>query len=184
MPPTAAGKTIVETAQATTSLSTLVSVLTMTAYKPVLDALSGAGPFTVFAPTDDAFKAAGVNVSDVATVTAVLTYHVLNGKVMSGDLKATQEVATLEGRKITVTKDANGVMINGKAKVTTADVEATNGVVHIIDQVLLPPAAGKSIVELAVATPSLKTLVTVLTMAEYKPVLDALSGAGPFTVFA
>merc|ERR1719253_1937123 len=140
MPPTAAGKTIVETAQATTSLSTLVSVLTMTAYKPVLDALSGAGPFTVFAPTDDAFKAAGVNVSDVATVTAVLTYHVLNGKVMSGDLKATQEVATLEGRKMTVTKDASGVvMINGTATVTTADVEATNGVVHIIDTVLMPP---------------------------------------------
>jgi uncharacterized surface protein with fasciclin (FAS1) repeats len=136
--PAGPDKSIVELAQATDSLSTLVSVLTMANYKPVLDVLSGAGAFTVFAPTDDAFKAAGVDVEDVDAVTAVLQYHVLDGKVMSGDLQESQEVVTLEGRSVVVTKDDDGVTINGEAKVVTADVEATNGVVHIIDAVLIP----------------------------------------------
>jgi transforming growth factor-beta-induced protein len=179
-----AQRSIVENAIATPTLSTLVSVLTLPAYKPVLDALSGAGPFTVFAPTNAAFQAAGVDPANVAVVTAVLQYHVVSGKIMSKDLQATQTVVTLNGKSIVVTSGAGGVTINGKANVTTADVNSTNGVVHIIDAVLIPPAVLQSIVANAIATPTLSTLVSVLTMPGYKPVLDILSGAGPFTVFA
>ena len=133
-------KSIVENAIATPTLSTLVSVLTMPKYKKVLDALSSAGPFTVFAPTNQAFAAANVDVNNVEVVSAVLLYHVISGSVKSTDLAATQQVATLGGKRLTITKDAKGVMINGLAKVITADVLSSNGVVHIIDKVLLPPA--------------------------------------------
>merc|ERR1712222_207840 len=117
---------------------------------------------------------------------AVLEYHVVAGAaVYSKDLKASQHVKTLEGQQLLVTKGWNGVHINGKAKVTTADVGATNGVVHIIDTVLVPPTiantASKSIVELAASTKDLSTLVTALTAGK---LVTALEGEGPFTVFA
>merc|ERR1712086_822496 len=86
------------------------------------------------------FQAAGLNVSDVQTVTDVLKYHVHQGRVLSKDLKAFQSVTTVEGKNINVTNVGGVVTINGNAKVTDADVLATNGVVHIIDSVLRPPA--------------------------------------------
>jgi transforming growth factor-beta-induced protein len=199
-------KSIVELAVGTPALSTLAFVLQQPAYAGVLEALSGPGPFTVFAPTDTAFAAAfantGIDPSNVAVITSVLKYHVVAGAVPSSALRASQSVATLQGEAVKITKTAAGVMVNGKAKVVAADVMASNGVVHVIDAVLLPPslmapapapamapapasAAGpKSIVELAVATPELSTLVTVLTSPAYAPVLEALSSPGPFTVFA
>jgi transforming growth factor-beta-induced protein len=130
---------IVENAIATPQLSTLVSVLTMPAYKPVLDALSGNGPFTVFAPTNDAIAAAGVDTSNVAAVTEVLLYHVLAGKVTSSDLEAFQSPVTLQGSVVVVRKSSAGVTINGNTNVVMADVESSNGVVHLIDRVLMPP---------------------------------------------
>jgi transforming growth factor-beta-induced protein len=174
-------RSIVDNAVATPILSTLVSVLTMPHYKPVLTALSGKGPFTVFAPTNAAFAAAGVDTNNVAAVTKVLQYHVLAGKISSSDLQAFQAPTTLMGSMMAVRKSSAGVTINGSSKVVTADVDSTNGIVHLIDSVLMPPP---SIVENAIATPSLSTLVSVLTMPAYKPILDALSGKGPFTVFA
>jgi len=133
--------TIVANAIATPVLSTLVSVLTLPDYAPVLSALSGAGPFTVFAPTNDAFAKAGVDVSDVEAVTSVLSYHVVQGAaVYSKDLKAQQNVDTLNGGSIDVRKSPFGVSVNG-ANVVVADVASSNGVVHVIDSVLLPPAA-------------------------------------------
>jgi len=130
-------KSVVELAVESPFHTTLVSVLTSPDYKPVLQALSGAGPFTVFAPTDDAFAAAGVDVSNVAAVTDVLKYHVLSGAVFSDDLSDGLKAPTLNGKDITVSLDG-GVKIND-ANVIGADVKAINGVVHIIDKVLLPP---------------------------------------------
>merc|ERR1712113_1371940 len=158
----------------------------------LVDALSQPGPFTVFAPTDDAFTALlqTLNVTkdellareDLATI---LQYHVINGQVLSSDLEPTQDVTTLSGDSLTVTNDGTTVMA-GPATVVIADVVCSNGVIHAIDAVLLPPAATPapappSIVDTAVANGAFTVLVEALQEAE---LVDALSGPGPFTVFA
>ena len=114
---------IVDTAVATPILSTLVSVLTSPLYAGVLAALSGDGPLTVFAPTDEAFEAAGVDVNDVVTVTAVLQYHVLAGAFASAALAPSQSVVTLQGESVLVTKTDGGIVfVNGDAMVCNACV--------------------------------------------------------------
>ena len=136
-------KSIVELAASTKDLSTLVTALTA---GKLVTALEGEGPFTVFAPTNEAFAKLPkatlhslLEPKNIKQLDAVLEYHVVAGAaVYSKDLKASQQVKTLEGQQLLVTKGWNGVHINGKAKVTTADVGATNGVVHIIDTVLIP----------------------------------------------
>merc|ERR1712176_1150334 len=154
----------------------------------LVDALSQPGPFTVFAPTDDAFTALlqTLNVTkdellareDLATI---LQYHVINGQVLSSDLEPTQDVTTLSGDSLTVTNDGTTVMA-GPAEVVIADVVCSNGVIHAIDAVLLPPAlAPPSIVETAVGNGAFTVLVEALQEAA---LVDALSGPGPFTVFA
>merc|ERR1712166_1670691 len=123
-------------------------------------------------------------------ITDVLKYHVVAGAaVYSNALGRFQEVETLQGQDVAVRKTRRDVTINNAATVVLADVKSSNGVVHIIDSVLMPPQSNgasisPSIVENAIATPMLSTLVSVLTMPAYKPILDALSGNGPFTVFA
>jgi uncharacterized surface protein with fasciclin (FAS1) repeats len=109
-------------------------------YAPVLTTLSGDGPFTVFAPSDVAFAAAGVDLTDVATVTAVLQYHVVSGSIPSSALEPTQSVATLQGEEVMVTVTDGNVFVNGDAQVVLADGMVANGVVQIIDTVLLPPS--------------------------------------------
>merc|ERR1712127_804808 len=137
------------------------------------------GPFTVFAPTNEAFAALPKAVLDY-----LLTYHVASGSVHAADLKNHEKIPTVEGKDVEVTLKDSKVYINN-AQVTTADIDASNGVVHIMNAVLLPPrhalTAGKTIVDLAVATPDLSTLVTALKAGG---LVDTLSGAGPFTVFA
>lgn len=136
-------KTIVALAQGTENLSTLVKALQAAG---LVEALSAEGPFTVFAPTNEAFAALGTTLDDLLKpenkekLAGILKYHVVSGKVMAADLKDGQKAATLNGAEITIsTKD--GVKLNdGKATVTTADVAASNGVVHIINAVILPPA--------------------------------------------
>jgi uncharacterized surface protein with fasciclin (FAS1) repeats len=148
------------------------------------DDLSGAGPFTVFAPTDAAFAA--LPAGTVATLledptgqlAQILLYHVLGAEVFSTDLSDGQMATTLEGSDITVTIDANGVFIND-AMVTVADIQASNGVIHVIDAVLLPPVP--TIVEIIVDSPDHTVLEAAVIAAE---LADDLSGAGPFTVFA
>merc|ERR1719331_3735481 len=183
-------KSIVELASGTKDLSTLVAALTA---GKLVTALEGKGPFTVFAPTNAAFSKLPKSIlnslldpKNIKQLDDVLEYHVVAGAaVHSKDLKASQRVKTLMGEQLTVTKSWRGVRINGKAKVTTADVAATNGVVHIIDTVLIPNkvanAASQSIVELAAGTKDLSTLVTALTAGK---LVGALEGKGPFTVFA
>jgi transforming growth factor-beta-induced protein len=126
---------IVATAQGNADLSSLVSsVLTA----GLATALSNPnGPFTVFAPKNSAFAKFPVGaITDVTDLANTLKYHVIQGRIYASQLAATQTVTTLFGDTITITKDANGVKINGYATVTTADVDCTNGVVHVIDTVI------------------------------------------------
>merc|ERR1712099_11147 len=144
LPPAPAPPSIVETAVDNGAFTVLVEALQEA---ELVDALSGPGPFTVFAPTDDAFTALleALNATkeellartDLATI---LQYHVINGQVLSSDLAPTQDVTTLSGDSLTVTNDGTTVMA-GPATVVIADVVCSNGVIHAIDAVLLPPAA-------------------------------------------
>jgi transforming growth factor-beta-induced protein len=111
----------------------------------LVEVLQGEGPFTVFAPTDDAFAALPAGVVDALLLpenqeilAAVLTYHVVSGKVLSADVAA-GEVPSVQGEPITVTTNDGGVQVNG-ANVVAVDVEASNGVIHVIDAVILPPS--------------------------------------------
>jgi uncharacterized surface protein with fasciclin (FAS1) repeats len=133
---------IVELAIATDFLSTLVAAVKA---GDLVDVLKGDGPFTVFAPTNEAFAKlpAGtlenlLKPENKAKLVSILTYHVVAGKVLSKDLKNGQKAKTVEGSEITVTLKDGKAMINN-ATVTTADIMADNGVVHVIDTVILPP---------------------------------------------
>jgi uncharacterized surface protein with fasciclin (FAS1) repeats len=105
--------------------------------------LKGDGPFTVFAPTDAAFAAVQKDVDNLlmpenkATLAKVLTYHVVSGEHMAADLEDGAELTTVQGEKLKVSVKGDKVMI-GEANVTTADVSASNGVIHVIDKVLMP----------------------------------------------
>jgi len=130
-------KDIVDTAVGAGTFKTLAAALTAAG---LIDTLKGKGPFTVFAPTDEAFAKipkADLDklLADKAKLTAVLTYHVVPGKVMAKDVKA-GKVKTVQGSELTVTT-AGGVMVDG-AKVTATDIAADNGVIHVIDSVVLP----------------------------------------------
>ncbi len=132
---------IVDTAVAAGSFTTLAKLLTDAG---LVETLKGAGPFTVFAPTDAAFAAVPKETLDALAadkdlLVKVLTYHVVSGAVMAADAKP-GEVPTVEGSALTVSVVDGKVMVND-ATVTTADVKASNGVIHVIDKVLMPPVA-------------------------------------------
>jgi uncharacterized surface protein with fasciclin (FAS1) repeats len=141
VPAFAADKDIVDTAVAAGNFTTLAAALTAAG---LVDTLKGPGPFTVFAPTDAAFAAlpAGT-VEDLLKpenkdkLVAILTYHVIAGKVMSTDLTEGMKAATVNGAEVTITLDG-GAKVNG-AVISTADIAASNGVIHVIDSVILPP---------------------------------------------
>lgn len=136
-----APKDIVDIAIGSPDHSTLVAAVTAAG---LVETLKGAGPFTVFAPTNAAFAAlpAGtveglLKPESKAALTKILTYHVVAGSVKAADLKDGQKVKTLQGEELTVSIKDGKVMING-ANVTAADLTGTNGVVHVIDAVLMP----------------------------------------------
>ena len=142
----APSQNIVELAVATPELSTLVTAVTAA---DLVDTLSGEGPFTVLAPTNDAFAALPEGTLDtllepenIEDLQAVLTYHVISASVFSSDLSNGQVVETANGGTLTVDITDAGVFFvdanGGRAQVVAADVEASNGVVHVIDSVLLP----------------------------------------------
>jgi uncharacterized surface protein with fasciclin (FAS1) repeats len=134
---------IVQVAVANGSFKTLVTAVKAAG---LVDTLSGKGPFTVFAPTDAAFAKLPKGTVETllkpenkAALVKVLTYHVVSGKVLAKDIKAGSVlVPTVEGGSIKVTKSNKGVVIDS-SKVVAADVKASNGVIHVIDTVLLPP---------------------------------------------
>lgn len=130
---------IVDTAVAAGNFQTLVSAVEEAG---LVDTLKGEGPFTVFAPTDEAFAKIPQDqleslMANKTQLTAVLTYHVVAGKVMSTDLTDDMAVATVQGENVTINLDEGSVMVND-ANVVQADIECSNGVVHAIDTVLMP----------------------------------------------
>ncbi|MCE9572824.1 MAG: fasciclin domain-containing protein [Deltaproteobacteria bacterium] len=137
--PVAATKNIVEVATEAGSFKTL---LTAVEAAGLVDTLKGPGPFTVFAPTDDAFAkippdALKALLADKAALTAVLTYHVVPGAVMAKDVATMKSAKTVQGDEVAI-DTSNGVKIGG-ATVIKADIVASNGVIHVIDTVLMPP---------------------------------------------
>merc|ERR1711881_153261 len=172
LPPTmfsSAESNIVELAESVPDLSTLVAALKAGG---LVETLEGPGPFTVFAPTNEAFNALPDGVladllkpENKDKLVNILTYHVASGDVMSKAIKNRERIKTVEGKDVEAHVSSSGVMIND-AKVIKADVVASNGVVHVIDHVLLPPtmfsSAESNIVELAESVPDLSTLVAAL----------------------
>ena len=130
--------TIVETAVSAGSFTTLVAAVGAAG---LVDTLNGEGPFTVFAPTDDAFAALPEGtveglLADIPTLTSILTFHVVSGAVHAADLSDGMKAATVNGAELTFDL-TDGVKVNG-ATVVTADIVCDNGVIHVIDAVLLP----------------------------------------------
>jgi transforming growth factor-beta-induced protein len=171
---------IVETAAAAGTFSTLASLLDETG---LTAALKGAGPFTVFAPSDqafEAFEAANPGVLESLTTEQageVLKYHVVSGSVAAADLVSGSLVVTLNGLPFAV--DLEGGAKVGGVNVVSTDIEATNGIIHVVDSVIVPPS--ENIVETAVAAGSFTTLAGALVATG---LADTLTGEGPFTVFA
>ncbi len=169
--------TIVDLAVATPSLSTLVAAVTQAG---LVDALNGPGPLTVFAPTNDAFAQLNALPEGDALI-EVLTYHVAQGKLTAVDLIEAGTVTTLQGEEITIEQREDGVFLNGNVQVIMADIVASNGIIHVIDQVLVQETPLASIVDIATSNDSFATLVGALQAAE---LVETLQGEGPFTVFA
>jgi transforming growth factor-beta-induced protein len=184
-------KDIVDTAVEAGSFTTLAAALTEAG---LVETLKGEGPFTVFAPTDEAFAAVPAEtlealLADKDALTQVLTYHVVAGKVMAADV-ATGDVETVAGLPLALVA-ADGAVTVGGANVVAADVEASNGVIHVIDQVLLPEgleiggseeaAAPATVMDAINQTPELAQLGLAVTSADLN---DVLKGDGPFTIFA
>ena len=185
-----ADKDIVDTAIANGSFNTLVAAVQAAG---LVETLKGEGPFTVFAPTDDAFAKLPAGTLDELLANPeelknILLYHVVPGKVMAADvvtLDGKSADTALEGKQIDIAIDGDKVMLNESANVIATDVAATNGVIHVIDSVILPPAdeamAEMDIVDTAVADGRFTMLVAALQAAN---LVDTLKGEGPFTVFA
>jgi transforming growth factor-beta-induced protein len=183
-------KDIVDTAVAAGSFKTLATALQAAG---LVEALKGAGPFTVFAPTDEAFAKLPAGtleglLKDPKALAEILKYHVVSGAVKAADVVKLSEAKSLQGEPIAIKVDGGKVMVNG-ANVVSTDIETSNGIIHVIDAVILPPSMAKAedkmeamdIVDTAVGAGSFKTLAAALTAAG---LVDALKGEGPFTVFA
>ncbi|HOW14701.1 fasciclin domain-containing protein [Methanosarcina sp.] len=132
-------KNIIQTAEDAGSFTTLITAIKAAGLE---ETLSGEGPFTVFAPTDDAFNALPAGtldslLEDQEALTRVLTYHVASGKYMAADVLKMTSIKTLEGSELPV-NTTDGVKV-GDANVTMTDIETSNGVIHVIDKVLIPP---------------------------------------------
>ncbi|HSQ16175.1 MAG TPA: fasciclin domain-containing protein [Anaerolineales bacterium] len=186
LPPAELG-TIVDIAVADGRFNTLVAALQAA---DLVETLQGEGPFTVFAPTDEAFAALGDTLNTLLLpenkqqLTDILLYHVVPGAVLAADVVALdgQMVDTaLAEKQLAVSVDMGNVYLNENVQVIITDIEASNGVIHVIDAVLLPPAELGTIVDIAVADGRFNTLVAALQAAE---LVETLQGDGPFTVFA
>jgi uncharacterized surface protein with fasciclin (FAS1) repeats len=184
--------TVAEIAAGDERFSTLVTALQAA---DLVDTLNGSGPFTVFAPTNDAFDALPEGaleglLANKETLTEVLLYHVAPGRFMASDVVGMSSAETAAGSSLRIMVNDGTVMVND-ARVVITDIEGSNGVIHVIDQVVLPPeemamadSTGMSsmdIVEIASGDGRFDTLVTAVAAAG---LVDTLKSEGPFTVFA
>jgi len=141
LPAPGAPKDIIETAAAAGTFNTLAQALTAAG---LVETLKGAGPFTVLAPTDEAFAKIPAQqlqalLADKEQLTKVLKYHVISGNVPSSQVSTMKDAKTLEGADVKITLVDGKVVLNGVSTVTAADVAASNGVIHVINTVLMPP---------------------------------------------
>ena len=188
-------RNVVQIAQGISDFGILVDAVVAAG---LVDTLSGAGPFTVFAPTNAAFAALldelkvtkEALLADKVLLTKVLTYHVLPGRVLASDIKEGAQATTVQGEMFTLSLmgGANITDARGrKANIVATNVQASNGVIHVIDKVILPkadalpPPVKLNIVQVAQSLPDFSILVEAVVAAG---LADTLSGAGPFTVFA
>jgi transforming growth factor-beta-induced protein len=182
---------IAEIAVADGRFTTLVAALDAAG---LVETLSGEGAFTVFAPTDEAFAALpagtveGLLADPQGALTQVLLYHVVGGVVPAETVVTLESATTLQGEDVTIAVEGSDVILNGSAKVIITDIEASNGIIHVIDAVILPPSMTEaeaemapSITEIAVADGRFTTLVAALEAAG---LAETLGGEGEFTVFA
>lgn len=172
---------LVETA---TSAGIFNTLLTAATEAGLAGTLANDGPFTVFAPTDDAFAALGAAaiddlLEDTELLADILLYHVLPGKIFSRDVSSGW-VTAANGADIRIDADYSGVTLNGTSNVIEVDIGASNGVVHVIDEVIMPPA---SIADVANSAGTFSTLLAALTAAELDTLFADIN-EGPFTVFA
>ena len=181
-------KTITEIASETTNLSTLYSALEASGLDAALD---GPGPFTVFAPSNAAFAEldpATLNtiISTPSLLTSLLQYHVVAGEVFSDDLSNGPVQTLLSGQTVDVSIAGGSVTLNGSSNVTDADIDASNGVIHIIDEVLIPEDFfAQTIVQIAAGNPNFSTLVAALSKPELSDLLAAANDpTADLTVFA
>jgi uncharacterized surface protein with fasciclin (FAS1) repeats len=173
-------KDIVDTAASAGQFNTLVAAVKAAG---LVDTLKGAGPFTVFAPTDAAFAKLGtatINglLANPVQLKSILLYHVAGGKLYSNNVAASPFIPMLSGGEALVSVRNNQGYLNN-ARFVSTDILASNGIIHVIDAVLLPPS--KDIVDTAVSAGQFNTLVTAVKAAG---LVDALKGPGPYTVFA
>ncbi|WP_018467206.1 fasciclin domain-containing protein [Calidithermus timidus] len=137
---TTANQTIAQIVASNPNFSTLLAAVQAAG---LVETLSGPGPFTVFAPTNEAFAKIpkadlDALLKDKAALTKVLTYHVVAGRVTSGEVVKLKEVKTVQGQSVAISVSGDMVVLNGSSKVTAVDIQASNGVIHVIDTVLLP----------------------------------------------
>ncbi|MEM7112394.1 MAG: fasciclin domain-containing protein [Chloroflexota bacterium] len=188
--------TIVDIAVNDGRFNTLVTAVTEAG---LAETLAGEGPFTVFAPTDDAFAALPEGTVEAlladpeGTLTQILTYHVVDGAVFAADVVGLETAPTLQGENIEITVDGDSVFLNESIQVITTDIEASNGVIHVIDNVLLPPTVAAAMAEEAamaevgtiaeIATEA-GTFTTLLAALEAAGLAETFASEGEFTVFA
>ena len=179
-------KDIPANAEATGSHDSLVAAL---AHAGLVETLQGDGPFTVFAPTDAAFEAAGIDLStfdtdaENETLSDILLYHVVSGAVDAANVTDGMVATMVNGDNATFTVTDGAVMIND-ANVTTADVTASNGIIHVIDKVLLPPADEPELVDIATVATNTGSHDALVAALAHAGLVATLQGEGPFTVFA
>ena len=172
---------IVMTAADAGSFSTLLTALDVAS---LTSALEGAGPFTVFAPTDAAFADVDPEVltdllADTELLAAVLTYHVVPGRFTAADVAGLSSAPTLNGKAVPLSFDGTIVTVDG-ARVISPDIEASNGIIHVIDQVILP----EPIADIVQVAKGAEIFSTLLTAVEAAGLTATLKSDGPFTVFA
>lgn len=177
---TETSQSIVEVAAADGGFSTLVAALEAAGLD---ETLRGDGPFTVFAPTDEAFAklpegTVEALLADIPALSNILLFHVVPGRVASSDVVELSSARSASGSAFNIVLSDSGLTVAGSSVVAT-DIEASNGIIHVVDEVMLPPSL--DIVDTAVGNESFSTLVAALQAAG---LVETLKGEGPFTVFA
>ncbi len=172
---------IVQTAESAGAFGTLLAALDVAG---LTGTMAEGGPFTVFAPTDEAFAdlPAGVVealLGDTSLLTSVLTYHVVAGEIASSQIVGSASVETLNGAAVEVSLESGSVFVN-HSRVTVADIVAENGIIHVIDRVLIPGV----ILDLLQTAERAGSFTTLLAAVDAAGLAGALRGEGPFTVFA